>query len=189
MNTNSISSDVSKRAGWSIFLGLLTAAVGVVMIFYPVATATASTLFFGWALIVAAFAQIVLAFSAPTAGKFILTVLVGILYGIAGVCLVAAPGLGVVTLTAVLGAMLIGESIVETIVAFSLPAEAGRGGLLVNALLSLALGIMILSQWPVSSVWAIGTIVGVAVFWNGVTRAVISGKIKHVAHTFSAAGA
>jgi len=189
MKTNSISSDVSKRAGWSIFLGLLTAAVGIVMLLYPMAAATVSTVFFGWALIVAAFAQIVLAFSAPTAGKFILTVLVGILYGIAGVWLIASPGLGVVTLTAVLGAMLIGESIVETVVAFSLPAEAGRGGLLVNALLSLALGIMILSQWPFSSVWAIGTIAGVAVFWNGVTRVVISGKIRHAAHAFSTAGA
>ena len=115
-------------------MGILTAAVGVVMIIYPVATAAASTVFFGWALIIAAVAQLVFAFSAPTAGKFVLTLLLGVLYGIAGLSLVAAPGLGVVTLTAVLGAMLIGEAVVETVMAFSLPAGAGRGGFLLNAL-------------------------------------------------------
>jgi uncharacterized membrane protein HdeD (DUF308 family) len=62
--------------------------------------------------------------------------------------------------------------------AFALPAGAGRAGFLVNALFSLLLGVMILAQWPVSSVWAIGTMVGVAVFVNGVTRAVISGRIR-----------
>ena len=69
--------------------------------------------------------------------------------------------------------MLIAEAIMETVIAFSLPAVGGRGGFLLNALFSLLLGVMILAQWPISSVWAIGTLVGVAVLFNGVTRAVI----------------
>ena len=93
------------------------------------------------------------------------------------------------TLTAVLGAMLVAEAVIETVIAFSLPAAAGRGGFLLNALFSLLLGVMILAQWPSSSVWAIGTLVGVAVLFNGVTRAVISGRIRHDARAFSAAAA
>jgi uncharacterized membrane protein HdeD (DUF308 family) len=85
--------------------------------------------------------------------------------------------------------MLIGEAVLETIIAFSLPAGSGRAGLLLNALASLALGVMILVQWPISSIWAIGTMVGVAVLLNGVTRAVISGKIRHDARALSAAAA
>ena len=189
MNPNSFSRDVSKLAGWSILMGLLTAAVGVFMIINPLATAAASTVFVGSALIIAAAAQVVFAFSSKTAGSFILTLLLGVLYGIAGVSLVASPGIGVITLTAVLGAMLIGEAVVETVIAFSLPAAAGRVGFLLNALVSLLLGVMILAQWPISSIWAIGTMVGVAVLWNGVTRAVISGTIRHDARAFSAAAA
>jgi uncharacterized membrane protein HdeD (DUF308 family) len=105
--------------------------------------------------------------------------LLGILYGIAGISLVAAPGIGLVTLTAILGVMLIAEAVSETFIAFSLPAGAGRGGFLVNAVFSLLLGVMILAQWPISSVWAIGTMVGVAVLVSGVTRAVVSGQIRH----------
>ena len=61
---------ISKRTGWSIFMGILTAAVGVVMILYPLSTAAVSTVFFGSALIIAAVAQLVFAFSSQTAGQF-----------------------------------------------------------------------------------------------------------------------
>ena len=189
MATVTLSQEVSKRAGWSVFMGILTAAVGLVMIIYPLATAAASTVFVGSALIVAGVAQSIFAFASGTAGKFFLNILLGLLYGIAGISLVASPGIGLVTLTAVLGVMLIAEAVSETFMAFALPAGAGRGGFLVNAAFSLLLGVMILAQWPVSSVWAIGTMVGVAVLVNGVTRAVISGRIRHDARAFSAAAA
>ena len=189
MATVTLSQEVSKRAGWSVFMGILTAAVGAVMVIYPLATAAASTVFVGSALIVAGVAQSIFAFASGSAGKFFLNILLGILYGIAGISLVASPGIGLVTLTAVLGVMLIAEAISETVMAFALPAGGGRGGFLVNALFSLLLGVMILAQWPVSSVWAIGTMVGVAVLVNGITRTVISGQIRHDARAFSAAAA
>jgi uncharacterized membrane protein HdeD (DUF308 family) len=47
MTTDTLSRDVSRHAGWSIFMGILTAAVGAAMIIYPLATAAASTVFFG----------------------------------------------------------------------------------------------------------------------------------------------
>ncbi len=184
MATDTLSQEVSKGAGWSIFMGILTAAVGVVMVIYPLATAAVSTVFVGSALIVAGFTQLIFAFASATAGKFFLNLLLGILYAIAGLSLVASPGIGVVTLTAVLGALLVAEAVFETVMAFALPAGAGRGWLLVNALFSLLLGVMILAQWPGSSVWAIGTMVGVAVIINGVTRASIATQIRHDVRAF-----
>jgi uncharacterized membrane protein HdeD (DUF308 family) len=189
MTTDSLSREVSKRAGWSIFMGILTAAVGVAMIIYPLATAAASTVFVGSALIIAAVAQLIFAFSSQTAGRFFLKLLLGTLYGIAGVSLVAFPGIGVVTLTAMLGAMLIAEAVMETFIAFSLPSGSGRGGFLLNALCSVLLGLMIVLEWPISSMWAIGTLVGAALLFNGITRAVVSGRIRHDTRAFSAAAA
>jgi len=184
MATDTVSQEVSKRTGWGIFMGLLTAAVGAVMILYPLATAAASTVFIGSALIVVSAAQFIFAFASQTAGRFFLKLLLGLLYGIAGVSLVAVPGIGVVTLTGLLGAMLIAEAIFETFIAFQLPAAAGRGWFLLSALASLLLGVMILAHWPSSSVWAIGTLVGVAVLMNGITRVVVSGRIRHDARAF-----
>ena len=184
MTTNTLSQEVSRRAGWSIFMGFLTAAIGVVMIVYPLATAAFSTVFIGSLLIVAAAAQFVFAFTSPTAGSFFLKLLLGVLYGVSGVAIVGFPLVGVVTLTGVLGAMLIAEAVVETVMAFSLPAVEGRGWFFLSAFTSLVLGVMILAQWPSSSAWAIGTLVGVAVLINGITRIVVSSGVRSTVREF-----
>ncbi|HVO52490.1 MAG TPA: DUF308 domain-containing protein [Thermoanaerobaculia bacterium] len=189
MNTETLSQEVSRRAGWSIFMGILTAAVGAAMILYPVATATASTVFLGAALIVAAAAQLVFAFSSDTAGQFFLKLLLGILYGIAGLSLIALPGLGVVTLTAMVGAMLIAQAVVETVLGFSAPAGTGRGWLFFSGFASLVLGVLIIAQWPVSSIWAIGTMVGAGVLCNGITRIVMSSWVRSEAREFQRSSA
>jgi uncharacterized membrane protein HdeD (DUF308 family) len=159
-------------------MGVLTAAIGVAMIVYPLATAALSTVFVGAALLIAALAQFVFAFTSPTAGNFFLKLLLGVVYGIAGVALAFFPLAGVMTLTVVLGAMLVAEALLETILAFVVPASMGRGWLLLSALASLALGLLILFQWPTSSGWAIGTLVGVAVLVNGITRAALSSTVR-----------
>ena len=159
-------------------MGILTAAVGAVMIIYPLATAAASTVFLGAALLVAALAQLVFAFASDTAGRFLLKLLLGVLYGVAGLCLIALPGIGVVTLTAVLGATLIAEAVVEMALGFSVPSGAGRGWFLLGGLLSLLLGILIVAQWPASSIWAIGTMVGAGVLFSGFTRVVTSSWVR-----------
>ena len=189
MNTESLSQEVSRHAGWSIFMGILTAAVGAAMIIYPLATAAASTVFFGALLLVAAVAQLVFAFTSQTAGQFFLKLLLGILYGIAGLCLIALPGMGVVTLTAMLGAMLIAEAVVETVLGFSAPAGTGRGWFFVNGFFSLLLGVLIIAQWPVSSIWAIGTMVGAGVLFSGVTRIVTSSWVRSEARQFQRSSA
>lgn len=185
MTTDTLTKQVSKSAAWSIFMGALTAAIGVLMILYPLATAAASTVFLGAALIVIGGAQAIFAFTSDSAGSFFLKLLLGILYGIAGVLLVAFPAAGVVSLTGVVGMMLIAEGVVEAFIAFASPALAGRGWFVFSAISSFLLGVLILAQWPSSSAWAIGTLVGVGVFINGITRVVISTAVHHEARAMT----
>lgn len=159
-------------------MGVLTAAVGVVMILYPTATAVLSTAFLGWALLVAAVAQVIFAFSSETAGNFFLKLLLGIVYGIAGIALAILPVAGVITLTGVLGTMLIVEAILEAMIAFSVTPSMGRAGFLVSSIASLILGALILAKWPNSSAWAIGTLLGAAVLTNGVIRMIVSAAVR-----------
>ncbi len=182
MSTDTPSQEVSKKAGWSLFMGLLTAAIGVAMIVYPMVTATVSTLFFGWALIFAGAAQVIFAFNSDSAGNFFLKVLLGILYGIAGIALVAFLPAGVLTLTAAIGIMLIAEAIVEMVLAFSLPIAGGRGWLVASSIASALLGILVLAEWPSSAVWTIGTLVGVAVLFNGIARIAVSSTVLKGVH-------
>jgi len=42
-----------------------------------------------------------------------------------------------------------------------------------NGIVALALGLMIWLQWPSSSTWAIGTLVGVNLLLTGITRLMV----------------
>jgi uncharacterized membrane protein HdeD (DUF308 family) len=173
----------------SIFMGVITALAGIVMIAYPFATATATTVFLGGALLVAAFAQLFYAFSSETIGNVFLKLLLSVLYGIGGLTLVGSPVIGAVSLTAVLGSLLIAEAVFEFVIAFSLPAGPARGWFVFSALTSLLAGVLILAEWPSSSAWAIGTLVGVAVVMNGITRIVVSAQVRSVAKAFPSSAA
>ena len=185
MTTDTLTKEVSKSAGWSIFMGALTAVIGLLMIIYPFATATASTVFLGAALLVIAAAQVIFAFTSESVGNFFLKLLLGVLYFIAGILLVAFPAAGVVSLTGVLGVMLIAEGILEIFLAIDAPALPGRGWFVFSAISSAVLGVMILAQWPNSSAWAIGTLVGAAVLINGISRMVVSTAVHKEARAMT----
>ena len=135
--------------------------------------------FLGWAVLVAGIAHFIFAFQSQTAGSFFMKVLLGVLYLVAGIGLTAFPLSGVATLTVFLGSMLVAEGVIEMIVAFQLPRGEGRGWFVFSSLSSLLLGVLILAQWPGSSTWAIGTMVGVAVLISGITRVAVSSTIHH----------
>ena len=176
--TNSLAQDVSKRSGVSIFMGLLTAAIGLVMIMYPFATATVTTVFLGWAFLFASVAQFVFAFTSDTVGSFFLKILIAILYAVSGIALAFFPIAGTAALTGVLGTVLLIQAGIEGIAAFQLRPMPGWGWVLFDSIASLVLGVMIIVEWPSSSLWAIGTLVGAGVLVNGITRIVVSATIR-----------
>jgi len=57
----------------------------------------------------------------------------------------------------------------------------GAFWVLVDGIVTLLLGLMIYVQWPSSSVWAIGVLVGVSMIISGVTRIMLSLAVRKVA--------
>ena len=178
MTTNSLAQDISKKSGWSIFAGVVTAVIGLVMIMYPFATATVTTVFLGWAFIFASAAQFVFAFTSDTAGNFFLKILMAILYAVGGIALAFFPIAGTAALTGVLGTILLIQGGLEAAAAFELRPLSGWGWILFDSFVSLGLGVMIIAEWPSSSLWAVGTLVGAGVLTNGITRIVVSAAIR-----------
>jgi uncharacterized membrane protein HdeD (DUF308 family) len=177
MSTQSLTNEVKNRSAWSICMGVLTAALGVFLIVYPLATATVTTLLLGWVLIFVGIAQFFFALHSQTVGNFFLKVLLGALYGITGFALAFFPFEGVEALTGLLGTLLLVQAGLLTATAFQVKPAEGWGWFLADAVASLLMGILILAKWPSSSVWAIGTPVGVAVLMGGISRIVIASKI------------
>jgi uncharacterized membrane protein HdeD (DUF308 family) len=176
-----ITNEVKSRSGWGIFLGILTVAIGVWMIIYPLAAATVTTVFIGAVLIVVGVVELVQALRAHTVGRFFLRLLLGLVYGFVGVLLLANPLWGVAVLTSVLGFMLLFEAAFTAVLAFQMRPISGWGWLLFDAGISALLGILILAHWPQSAVWAIGTLVGVAVLIRGISRIMLSFGVRRAA--------
>jgi uncharacterized membrane protein HdeD (DUF308 family) len=47
-----------------------------------------------------------------------------------------------------------------------------------DGIITLLLGLLIYRQWPSSSIWAIGTLVGVSMIISGVTRVMFSLTVR-----------
>ena len=184
MATDTVASTIRKRSDWAMVMGVVTLIIGVFMILYPFATATATTIFFGWSLIIAAVANFVFAFTAPSAGPFFLKVLLAIVYGVAGIALVVNPLLGMVALALGLGTMLIVQSGIELAIAILYRKELPWGWMILDALVSLAFGLMIVFQWPVTSIWVVGTMVGAGVVCAGITRIIVAATVHHEVSQF-----
>jgi uncharacterized membrane protein HdeD (DUF308 family) len=178
MTAETFADNIKKRAGWSILMGVLLAILGVFLIAYPLAAATMTTLIIGWTLLFAAGAQIVFSFSSHSAGRFFLKLLLGIVYGIAGFALLSSPLRGVATLTAFLGSLLLVYGVVDVALAFQMRPIEGWGWFLADAIASVLMGLLILARWPSSSIWAIGTLVGLAVLMAGISRIMVGSGIR-----------
>jgi uncharacterized membrane protein HdeD (DUF308 family) len=177
MSAQSLVDETKKRAAWSILMGVLTAALGSFLIVYPLATAKFTTVVLGWVLIIVGIAQFVYALHSQKPGSFFPKLLSAGIFGIIGVTFAFAPMAGVEGLTGLLGTLLLVQAGLATVTAFQSRPLAGWGWFLLEAGISFVLGMLILIKWPTSSVWAIGTLVGVAVLMGGIVRIIVAAKI------------
>jgi uncharacterized membrane protein HdeD (DUF308 family) len=72
------------------------------------------------------------------------------------------------------------EGVLEFVLSVQLRPLPGSGWLLVDGIVTLLLAVMIGIGWPISSVWAIGTLVGVSMFFSGITRLMLSAAVRRI---------
>jgi len=178
MSAQSFIEETKRHAAWSILMGVLTSALGVFLIAYPLVTAKMTTVLLGWVLIFVGIGEFVFALQSRKPGGFFPKLLAAALFAVTGAALAFAPVAGVQALTGLLGTLLLVQAGLAAVTAFQIRPFSGWQWYLVGAGTSFALGLLILMKWPSSSVWAIGTLVGAAVLVGGVVRIVIAAKIQ-----------
>jgi uncharacterized membrane protein HdeD (DUF308 family) len=62
------------------------------------------------------------------------------------------------------------EGILNLVLFFKMRPLHGSTWVLVDGIITILLGLLIYMQWPSSSVWAIGTLVGISMIFSGVAR-------------------
>jgi uncharacterized membrane protein HdeD (DUF308 family) len=74
------------------------------------------------------------------------------------------------TLTLLLSGIILAEGVIEIVSYFRMRLEGASFWLLINGVITLLLGCLIWFHWPSSSIWAIGTIVGINLLITGISR-------------------
>jgi uncharacterized membrane protein HdeD (DUF308 family) len=162
----------------SILWGALLIVLGLFAIGSPFIAAVAVEVAVAWLIVFAGIVHIFLAFHAHGAGSVIWRLLVGVAYLAFGGYLILHPLLGVASLTLLLAALFVIEGILDLVMYFKMRPLYGSGWVLVDGIITLVLGGLIYAQWPLSSGWAIGVLVGASMFVSGVTRIAMSLAIR-----------
>ncbi|MGH9503691.1 MAG: HdeD family acid-resistance protein [Terriglobales bacterium] len=172
------SSLLRQASGWSIVWGVLLIVFGILAIGAPLLAAVAVTALIAWLIILAGVIHLVVAFHAHGAGSLIWKLLVGLAYICIGGYLLMHPLLGVASLTLLLASLFLIEGALDVVLYFKLRPGRGAGWVLFDGLVTLVLALFIGFHWPSSSVWAIGTLVGVSMIMSGVTRLMMSVAVR-----------
>lgn len=169
---------VRHASTWSILWGILLIIFGFLAIGAPMLAALAVNIVFAWLIILAGAIHVVVAFHAHRAGSVIWKLLVGIAYLCFGVYLLLHPVLGVTSLTLLLACLFLIEGVLNIILFFRMRSVHGSSWVLIDGIVTLLLGSLIYMQWPSSSAWVIGTLVGISMIISGVTRVMISFAVR-----------
>ena len=146
--------------GWIVALGVVYLIAGFVALGSVVMATVASVIVVGAMMIVAGAAEIIGAFQMKSWGKFLIWVLLGVLYVVAGILTFDNPLLAAVLLTLFLGASLIASGAIRLFLAFSMKRESPWVWVALSGAITLLLGLLIVARWPVNSVYILGLFLG-----------------------------
>jgi uncharacterized membrane protein HdeD (DUF308 family) len=171
---------VAKRiTGWYLAAAVLFILLGIFAIVEPGVAGLGVTLLVGWMLLLGAVFHFIAAFKGGGAKQVLFQVLIGIVYAIGGLYFLTHTVMATGTLTLLLAGIILAEGVIEIVSYFRLRKEgAASGWLLLNGLITLALGALIWFHWPSSTVWAIGTLVGVNLLMTGISRLMFALAIR-----------
>jgi len=171
--------EVRNSWGWFLVLGSLLMVLGVICIAGDVTATFATVFFFGWVLLISGIFALVHAFRTRSWGGFLFYLLSALLRGFTGYLLIRYPLSGAVSLTLVLASFFVVGGLFRAIGAgmFKLPRW---GWVVLSGVVSFVLGIMLLTQLPISSLWFIGFAIGVDLIVDGASLVGFATAIHHL---------
>jgi uncharacterized membrane protein HdeD (DUF308 family) len=159
--------DVLRRNwGWIVALGVIQIIIGVIGLGAAVTMTVFSVLLFGSLLLVAGVLSAIHAFMEKQWAGFFCDLMTGVLYIVVGAVVVENPLRAAESLTLLVALFLMMGGMFRIVASIAGQFQQW-GWVFLNGVVTLALGIMIWRQWPVSGLWVIGTFVGVEMIFYG----------------------
>jgi uncharacterized membrane protein HdeD (DUF308 family) len=152
--------------GWFLAFGIVLVLLGLAAMIRSFATTVASMFFFGWLMIFAGSLEFIYAFMVGRWTGFFLHLLAAVLFLFTGILFIARPLISAEVATFVMSLFFIAGGLYEVVASLWSHLQ-GWGWHVFSGLISMILGGLLLAQWPLTGLWAIGFFVGVYLFVSG----------------------
>ncbi len=169
---------MSGSRSWMMATGIIMILAGAGAIIFPMISSYGVAICIAILLVFAGIAQIIHAFTYQKWGRFLLMLLVGVVWLVAGIALFARPIEGIFVLTLIVAAAFLAEGILKAIFAFQMRPSGGWIWVLFNGIAAIAVGILLWWQLPSSALWALGLLAGINIMISGWTLVMVASAVK-----------
>ena len=159
--------NLKQKSGWFILVGVILIVLGCLALGYQFIATVFSVYFIGTLLVIAGIAQALHSFSIKGFGQTALWAIMGILYIFIGLMSFFQPIAISSALTLVISFLLIMSGFTQILAAFNNRNLPSWGWILTSGIITLILGLIIISGWPYDSLWVLGMFLGVDLVFQG----------------------
>lgn len=161
-----VTQEMIHNWGWFLAFGVVLLLLGIAAVVRSVKATVVSMVFFGWLLVCASLIEFVDAFMVGRWAGFFLHVLVAILFGITGILMLKKPVITAEAATLLMSLFFLIGGLYQLFASLWIHLP-GWGWQALNGVIASVLGVLVLAQWPVSGLWAIGLFVGIDLVFCG----------------------
>ena len=158
--------------------GIVLIVLGVICVLVPAVAGGLVVAVIGVVMLIAGVALILQGLKVQTGINRVATLILGAIMSIAALLVIGHPLLGLAFLTLLLVFFFVSEGVWKILTAFRYRPAVGWQWLMVSGAISLLLGLVIWSQWPVSGSWAIGILVGVSLISTGMALTALASAFQ-----------
>lgn len=166
---------------WLIAFGVAVLALGGLAFFSIVTATIVSVYFVAIGMIVAGALEIALGLRSTSSGRKMTWLLVGVLYVAAGCFALFNPLLAAGVLTLLLGASLVAAGLARFLISFQMRAGSQWWWTAASATVTTLLGVLVLAQWPASSLYILGVFLSVDLLAAGLAWVLVGVAAMSVA--------
>ncbi|WP_339682600.1 HdeD family acid-resistance protein [Gimesia maris] len=147
--------------------GIILCVIGVISLITPLIAGIAVVYMIGAFLLLGGILYVLQSMQVGDVAGKTFHVILGALIMLGGLSLLFHPLYGLELLTLIMAVFFVFEGVWKIIMSLGIRPAAGWGRILFSGVISLLLGGLIWGQWPVSGMWAVGTLVGVDFLLTG----------------------
>jgi membrane protein HdeD len=165
---------------WVLLLiaGLIAIVGGIIALLNPLAATITAVMLTGWLLVAVGVVEVIGVFTATGWGARLWSVILGVLTVILGLYILANPILSTLALTWLAGILFLAMGVTKIVISFRMRGTGYLWIVLLSGVVSLGLGIIVLTNFPYSAASILGILLAVELISIGVANIALSMRLR-----------